>query len=173
MRKIALILLMIILALPVYAQDKPDFSGIWTIDKEKTQMPDTGRRRMSPPEKVMITQKGKDIKIETVHNFRGEDRSDIKKLEIGAKEKKIESMMFRGRQEGEPPVTMAKAEWDKSGKSLVVTANTTGTFRDQEFSWTTITTYSLSNNSKTLTVHNKMSSRRGDMESTLVYNKAE
>ncbi len=175
MKKVAFILLIFVFALSgiLYAQDKPNLSGVWTLDKKKSELPPSGGRRApSPPEKLTIEQKGKNIKIETVYVSSRGERTGTIELKIGDKAKKVESSMsFRRRDggEGQAPVTMAKAEW--SGKLLIVTEKTEGSFGERTFSFTTTSKYSLSG--KVLTVDRVRSSQRGERESKLVYNKAQ
>ena len=176
MRKVFLFLFVLVLALSfsvqsLNAQAKPNLSGVWNIDKEKSELPEgRGGRTPSIPEKSTIEQKGKNIKIETVIVSSRGERTVTIELKIGDEAKKVESSFGRrrGGGGGQAPVTMAKAEW--SGKVLVITEKTEGTFGERSFSFTTTSKYSLSG--KVLTIDRVRSSQRGDRESKLVYNKA-
>ena len=176
MKKVFLFLFTLVLAfslnvLDLDAQDKADLSGVWSLDKEKSELPQGGGRwTPAVPEKLTIEQKGKNIKIETVYvSSRGERNVTIE-LKIGDEAIKVESSFGRrrGGGGGEAPVTMAKAEW--SGKVLVITEKTEGSFGERSFSFTTISKYGLSG--KVLTIDRVRSSQRGDRESKLVYDKA-
>ena len=175
MKKAAFILLILVFALSgiLYAQENPNLSGVWSLDKEKSELPEGGGRRTpATPEKLTIEQKGKNIKIETVYVSSRGERTGTIELKIGDEAKKVESSMGFRRRDGEDrpaPVTMAKAEW--SSKVLIVTEKTEGTFGERTISFTTTSKYSLSG--KVLTVDRVRSSQRGDRESKLVYNKAD
>ena len=180
MKKIFLVLFALIIAFPVYAQDKPDFSGTWKLDKEKSQLPDAGqsRRRTPLPDNLTIIQKGENISIESVYIIQEDERKIAMEIEIGGESKKIESAMMFGRRSADAgqrpaPTTIAKADWDEYGKSIVIIEDTNATFGERSFSFKTTSTYSLSANDKILNINRIRSSQRGDREYKLVYNKAE
>ena len=70
-------------------------------------------------------------------------------------------------------VTVAKANWDENGKSLIITEDTEATFRERSFSFKTTSKYSLSADGNILTISRIRSSQRGDREYKLIYSKVE
>jgi hypothetical protein len=108
-RMVLLVAAAFVAALPVLAQPKADFSGTWSLDKEKTVMPTGGPGgggggggRMGPAEKLVVTQKGNELAVEA-----GEQKYTLK---LDGTESSIPGMR------GQPfPV---KAKWE--GNTLVV-----------------------------------------------------
>jgi hypothetical protein len=129
-----------------------------------------------PDTKLNITQKDKDIKIETTRVFQDNERTTTISLVIGAGETKVEAGFGGGGGRGgagggQPPVSIGKAELSKDG-SLVITVKTTRTTKDGGTSSSeTVSTYSISKDSKILTENRKSTSQRGESEAVLVYNK--
>jgi len=180
MKKIFLTLFILIFTFSVYAQDMPNFSGAWKLDNEKSQLPETGQRqRRTPlPEDLIIGQKGKNIKIESVYVDQENERKMVMELEIGGEAKKVESAMMFGRRAADAsqrpvPTSTVKASWDESGKSLIITEDTEMTFRERSFSFKTTGTYSLSADGKILNINRVRTSQRGDREYKLLYNKVD
>jgi hypothetical protein len=178
MKKIFFISLALFLAFAfiLYAQGKQNFTGIWQLDKTKGKLPQMGDFEY-PDTKLNITQKGKDIKIETIRVIQGEERTSTMSLVIGGGETKVEAAGGfggggRGAGGGQPPVSIGKAELSKDG-SLVITIKTTRTTKDGGTSSSeSVSTYILSKDGKTLTENQKRTSQRGESEAVLVYNKA-
>ncbi len=155
-RKFALVLLTSLLAAGcIAAADKPDLSGTWTIDLEKS---DFGM--MPPPTKLerKIAHKDPDFNVTTLQaNARGERTSEAKMTTDG-KECEIQIM-------GRP--AKAKAVWE--GKSIIVT--TKAEFQGNEL--TQVEKWTLSEDGKTLQAESTLNSPMGENKSKLIFKKAE
>lgn len=135
------------------AADKPDFSGLWSIDLAKS---DFGM--MPPPEKLerTIDHKDPDLKIKTVQAGPRGERTTEQKLTTDGKEAAVQVM---GRD------AKSTASW-KGGKLNVKTK--------LEFNGAEILqseTWSLSEDGKTLTIENAISSPQGEFTMKNVFTK--
>jgi len=156
------------------SQEETNFSGTWKLDLEKSQMPQMGGRAPQSRETTLtIEQKDNLIKIETVTTTQRGERKSAMNLVIGGGETKVESMMGmmgrRGGAGGPAPVALAKAELEDG--ILIVTLNTTMSMQDRTFTIQTVSSYSLSEDGKTLTEKQIMTFGDREMESVLVYDK--
>jgi hypothetical protein len=177
MKKVFFITLTLFLAFAfiLYAQGKQNFTGIWQLDKTKGQLPEMRGGGEYPDTKLNITQKDKDIKIETTTVRESGERTTAMSLVIGAGETKVEAAGGGGGRGGagggQPPVSIGKAELSKDG-SLVITIKTTRTTKDGGTSTSeNVSTYILSKDGKILTQNQKSTSQRGESTAVFVYNK--
>ena len=156
------------------SQEETNFSGTWKLDLEKSQMPQMGDRAPQSRETTLtIEQKDNLIKTETVTITQRGERKSAMNLVIGGGETKVESMMGmmgRGGGAGGPaPVSLAKAESEDG--TLIVTLNTTMSMQDRTFTIQTVSSYSLSEDGKTLTEKQIRIFGDRETESVLIYNK--
>jgi len=128
----------------IFAQGaKPDFSGVWNLDKDKSEMgggsgggSGGGPRMMSPS--MTIEHKDPQLIIKRKFEFQGEERTQESKYTTDGKPNTNEG--YRGRS------VKSKTYWD--GDKLVTEATREtpqGTFETKEI-------YSLSEDGKTLTI---------------------
>jgi hypothetical protein len=137
------------------AADKPNLTGTWNIDLEKS---DFGM--MPPPTKLerKVDHKDPEFSVTTLQaNARGE-RTTEAKMTTDGKECEIQIM-------GRP--AKAKAVWE--GKSIVV--NTKAEFQGTEV--LQVEKWTLSEDGKTLTTEASLNSPMGENKSKLVFKKAE
>lgn len=124
----------------VFAQGgKPDFTGTWNLDKEKSEMgggPGGGQRMVSPS--MTIEHKDPQLTIKRKFEFQGEERTQELKLTTDGKPNTNEG--FRGRS------IKSKTHWE--GDKLV----TESTRETPQGTMETKEVYSLSDDGKTLTV---------------------
>jgi hypothetical protein len=94
---------------PVLAQGKADFSGNWSLDKEKSVMPQAGGGggRGGPVEKLVLTQKGNELAVEA-----GEQKYTLK---LDGTESSVPGM--------KGALFPVKAKWD--GNTVVVEGSQT------------------------------------------------
>ena len=179
MKKTVFIPLIIVFTLSgiLYAQDSPDFTGVWKLDKSKSQLQQWGNRE-SPDVMLNIIHDGKNIKIETIRSTPGGKRKTEVSFEIGGKSKKIQLPGMRmGRRSGmgkrQMPEADTRAKWKKDKKTLIITTDMEMSRRGRTMKMTTTSTYSLSEDGKTLTIMQERATPRGTRESIYVYNKFE
>ena len=124
----------------IFAQGgKPDLSGTWNLDKEKSEMgggPGGGQRMVSPS--MTIEHKDPQLTIKRKFEFQGEERTRELKYTTDGKPNTNEG--FRGRS------MKSKTFWE--GDKLVIET----TRETQQGNLETKEVYSLSNDGKTLTI---------------------
>ncbi len=132
------------------AADKPDFSGNWKLDADKSVF-----GPIPPPTSLTskIDHKDPDLSITTTQSGAQGDRTDTMKYSTDGKET-TNSMMGSD--------VKTKAVWD--GKILVITSNPN--FGGAEMKLTN--KYSLSDDGKTLTQALSISGPQGDFDLTFV-----
>ncbi len=101
-------LLMIAIAFSAFAFAQADFSGTWTLNTSKSKL---GEQSFAP-QKVVITQKGNDMTVETTSNFQGQERTRSNKYTLDGKESSNEGF-------GGNPVK-STAVWSADKKVLTV-----------------------------------------------------
>ena len=137
-----------------------DFSGTWTLNRDKSELGDGPGGRMAA-KKMVVEQKDNALKIESTREGRdGSDRTMTNEMTLDGKETKSSSNF------GEA-VTTAKIAED------VLTINTTRTFeRDgQTNEMKSEQKWSLQEDGKQLVVNLKSDSPWGENEMKLVYDK--
>jgi hypothetical protein len=148
------------------AQDKPDFSGTWTLNTEKSdpapQTGQTGRSRgpgggMGRPTSLFINQLGSTISIE----LKTADQSRTVSYYLDGRESHNSGMR------GQDFVT--KSRWE--GASLVTEGENTMPSQMGDVKIKTKEIRTLSDDGKTLTVISTFASPRGEVTRKLVYDK--
>lgn len=107
MKKITLLL--IAFAFSTFAFAQVDFSGTWALNTSKSKLGD----RSFAPQKVVITQKGNEMTVETTSDFQGQERTRSNKYTLDGKESTNEGF-------GGNPVK-STAVWSADKKVLTVT----------------------------------------------------
>ena len=101
-------LLLIAFAFSTFAFAQADFSGTWALNTSKSKL---GEQSFAP-QKVVITQKGNDMTVETTNNFQGQERTRSNKYTLDGKESTNEGF-------GGNPVK-STAVWSADKKVLTV-----------------------------------------------------
>jgi len=135
------------------AADKPDLSGTWTINLDKS---DFGM--MPPPTKMerKVSHKDPDLTITTTQASQRGERTSEAKYTTDGKESEVQLM-------GRP--AKVKAVWE--GSTLVVTTKLE--FQGSEM--TQVERWGLSSDGKTLTTEGTMNSPMGENKTKLVFAK--
>jgi hypothetical protein len=144
-------LLVIATACTIAAADKPDFSGNWKIDLDKSSF------GMMPPPTSMtskITHKDPELVVENTQDGAQGVQTNTAKYSTDGKET-TNSMMGTD--------VKSKAVWD--GKNLVVNSSLDAGGAQVKL----VTKYSLSDDGKTLTSALNISAPQGDFEMTMVF----
>lgn len=174
MRVIALftVALLLISALIVNAQEsKPNFSGEWTLNAEKSDMGgDRGGQRGGErggrgggmmASKMIVEQQENKLVVETFRKNRdGEDVST--KLTYTLDGKKCKNDLSFGTQE-------STAKWAKDDKSLIIESTMNMSRGDRDFTMESTEKWSL--DKETLTIERTRSTPMGDRTSKSVYEK--
>lgn len=189
MRKFTFLFLIIgLLSLSAFAQAKTDYSGTWTLDKEKSKL-DERQAASIESQTLTVAQTETELKV-TVANKRnappaggqgggrpgggqgggrgmggGFGGDSTTTYSLDGKETSIEQDSPMGK----VPVKL-KAELEKSGKLKLSSSRTMST-QMGEMTISTIENWELSSDGKTLKVKRTQSTPRGDMTSESVYTK--
>jgi len=166
-RPVSVVMLLLFVAVALGQETKPNFTGEWTLDREKSQMGEPrpggggggGRGRGMGMGSISITQDGDALVLKRKVEFQGEDRTFESRYTTDGKENINEG--FRGSS------IKSKTHWEAAKlvtESLMETPN--GTRETKEVR-------SLSADGKTMTV--EITSKGGFGEGTrkMVYNKKE
>jgi len=145
-------------------EGKANFSGQWILNKDKSELGDTGgRRRGRAATKLVIEQKDNKLVVESFRlNRDGEEASRKLTYTLDGKESKNE--MNFGDQ-------VATANWSKDGKTLTIESTMTISRGDRDFTIESTDKWSLDGD--TLTIGSVRTTPRGERKSKAVYNKAE
>jgi len=168
MRLISLFIIFVLLASTglVIAQDgKVNFAGEWTFDKDKSELPSgrSGRRGRMAATKMVVKQEQNKLIVESFRTNRdGEETSSTATYTLDGEECKNETMNR---------ISISTAEWSDDGKSLEIFSEMNFSRNGREFTMESETTWSLKDGN--LILESMRSTPRGDMESKMVYKKAE
>ena len=103
-------LLLIEVAFTTFSFAQTDFSGTWKINTSKSKL---GEQSFAP-QKVVITQSGNDMSVETTTDFMGQINTRTSKYKLDGSESSNEGMM------GGSPIK-STAKWSDDKKVLTVT----------------------------------------------------
>ncbi len=157
----AILVFTVALTVSVFAQ--PNFTGTWTLDKDKSDLGEGRRGGMAAT--TLTVDHGAKLEIERVSTGRdGEERKMTETLTLDGK--KCTNVWFRG--DKESTVTFSS---DKN--TLIITSIIAMNFNGNDFELNSEEKWSLDKDGKVLTIEAKSTTPRGDREQTLVYNKAE
>jgi hypothetical protein len=151
------------IALVVMAGTNPvTFTGIWNLDKEKSEMGEGGRMGMAAL-KLTIAQDDKEISIDRFvsSEFRG-DYTTTDKVTLDGKET-VNSSDF-----GDRKLT---ATFSEDGKSLTIKSAMEMNREGETFQINTTEVWTLSDDGAVLKIDQTRTSPRGDRQSILYYNK--
>lgn len=137
---------------------KPDFSGTWTLNEEKSEI---GEMRFRPSATLNVKQDktnltvsrtrtgrdGQEVTRESVYNLDGSETTT----------------------EGERRKTVSTAKWSEDGKSLVIHSTSSWTREGETFEFTNVETWMLGEKGKSLNIETSSSSSRGEFSYKLVY----
>jgi len=141
--------------------DKPDFTGTWSLDQEKSQLGEFGGRFLAS--KMTVKQVGDSLTIERVYKREGqEDMLLVEKLSLDGKES---TSQFRN----SPRVSTAN--WADEGKTLKIDSKTTFEREGNTFEMQASELWALSEEGKVLTINSTRTSPRGETKTVLVFAK--
>jgi dipeptidyl aminopeptidase/acylaminoacyl peptidase len=160
--------LTVILALTIPALSnaqtgKTNFSGKWTVNNDKSKLPEGpgGSMRMGGGEMV-VTQSGNNLTVERTRTGRnGQEMTTTDKYSLDGKE------TVNTTQRGE---SKSVAKWSDDGKSITITTNMTFNMNGQSREIKSTEVWTLVNSS-TLSIKSTRNGRNGDITMTLVYDK--
>jgi hypothetical protein len=168
MRFIASLAILILLlgAIVITAQEtKPNFSGEWTLNADKSDQPEGpgGRRGGMMASKMIIEQKENQLIVETVRKNRdGEDVTTKSTYTLDGKKCKNDTNW--GTRE-------STVNWSKDGKTLIIESTMKMSRGDREFTMESTEKWSLDKN--ILTIETTRSTPMGERTSKAVYEKVE
>jgi hypothetical protein len=145
------------------AAGTPDFSGTWTRNEEKSVFGEFGGGMV--PLKLTVAQTADSLSIERLtRRPTGEERTILDKLTLDGKECTF----------GPPdrPRT-ASAKWSEDAKSLVISTKRIFERDGNRMEFTSVETWKLSDDGKTLTLDITSQSPRGDNKVTAVFDKTQ
>lgn len=152
--------LLLIFCTPVLTSaqgSKTDFSGTWALNEDKSDMGDSGGRRMGGGDFVATQEANLLTVVSTWTNRDGESMTFTRKYNLDGKE----SVNSFGRGESK-----STAKWSADGKTLTI--ETTMSFNGNERKSSEVWTLK---DAKTLSVNSTRQGRNGEVKMTLVYDK--
>ncbi len=165
MRKIVLFTMIVLLLSVVFVfaqKTKTDFSGEWTLNADKSEMGDVGRRGGGMGvSKMTVEQKGDKLIVESFRKNRdGDEVSSKNTYTLDGKKCK---------NEGNFGTTESIVKWGKDGKMLTIESTMKFSRGDREMTMESTEKWSLDNG--VLTVETTRSTPRGERTSKAVYDK--
>ena len=166
---ILLVAVMLMSFTVVAAQDKVEFSGTWIMNADKSEIPEMGGRgsrggggrRGGGASDMIVKVEGNKMSVETTRKDRdGADMTTVMKYTLDGKQCANES----GRGE-----SVSTAKWSKDGKSLVIYTETYISFGDREMTIESEATWMF--DKEMLKVKTVRTTQRGEMETTIAYDK--
>jgi hypothetical protein len=165
MRVFALFTIVVLLLIStiLFASDgKVNFSGEWTLNKDKSDLGDSGRRRGRAATKLIIEQEDNKLVVESFRQNRdGEEVST--KLTYTLDGKKNKNEMRFGDQ-------VSTTKWSEDSKSLTIESTMTMSRGDRDITIESINNWSL--DGELLTIGSTRTTPRGERKSNAVYSKA-
>ena len=153
-----LILLMICGSTQIYAQgSKADFSGSWVLNAEKSNLGDTGGRRMGGGDFVATQEVNLLTVVSTRTNRDGESVTTTRKFTLDGKESVNEMRNFESK---------STAKWSDDGKTLTI--ETVFSFNGNEMKSSEVWTMK---DARTLSISSTRQGRNGEIKRTLIYDK--
>ena len=146
------------------AKKSTDFSGTWVLNTEKSELGDqsSGRRGGMPAAKLVVTQKGNDLSVESFRKDQdGNEISMTSKYTLDGKE---------CRNGDENRKSVSTAAWSADGMLLTISSDVTMSRNGQEFTSKVVEKWSLGDGM--LTVDGTRTSQRGERTTKAVYNKS-
>ena len=155
-------IIVLVLGVTMLYAGNTNFSGIWNLDQEKSEMGQGGRMGMAAL-KLTITQDEKQISIDrfTSSEYRG-DVTTTDKVTLDGKET-VNSTDF-----GDRKLT---ATFSEDGKSFTIKSDMEMIRGDQTFQINTTEIWTLNEDGTVLKIDQTRTSSRGERQSVLYYNK--
>ena len=158
--KLFSLMVLMIFCVPVVTNaqgGKANFSGTWELNSDKSNLPDTGGRRMGAGN-FEVTQDANVLTVVSTRTNRdGESMTITRKYNLDGKE----STNTMGRGESK-----STAKWSADGKTLTI--ETTMSFNGNERKSSEVWTLK---DAKTLSVNSTREGRNGEVKMALVYDK--
>jgi hypothetical protein len=149
----------------VFAEDgELNFAGEWTLDREKSEIPEgRGGRRGRAATKMIVTQEENKLVVESTSTNRdGEER--IIKATYTLDGKECENEMYN-------TTSKSTAEWSEDGKSLEINTEAIFSRNGQEFNVKVDSRWSQE--SGNIIIESTRTTSRGERKSKLLYVKAD
>lgn len=160
------VVVLLMSAFIVAAQDtKPNFSGEWTLNADKSDQPEGpgGRRGPMAPSKLIVEQKENQLVVETFRkNREGQDVTDKSTYTLDGKKCKNDTNW--GTRE-------STVNWSKDGKTLIIESTMKMSRGDRDFTMESTEKWSLDKN--VLTIVTTRSTPMGERTTKAVYEKVE
>jgi hypothetical protein len=159
--------LVVIAVVLVSAQGKANFSGIWVLDKSKTDasqfmgVSEGAEQAPNTTMTMLVEQQGTTVRVTRVLRVQGEERKEIHTYKTDGGQ--TTNTGFRGES------VVARAFWE--GDKLVVVATRTMKVLLKEISADSRGVWSLSPDGKTLTIDAKVHSLRGEQRVKAVFDR--
>lgn len=142
------------------AAGKPDFSGTWNINKEKSNLGESGGR--FTPAKLVVKQAGDSMSIDRIFKVEYEDdRVFNEKLTLDGKE--CASVIM------ETIPRTSTANWSADGNSLTIASTVVFERDGNKFEWKTVEIWTLKEGA--LNLDNTSTSQMGELKVQLVFDK--
>jgi hypothetical protein len=144
------------------AAKKAKFSGEWTLNKGKSNIPEYGE--MMAVTKMIINQKGKKLEIEKHGtSMEGESYTITEKYTLDGKE--CENIVY------ETTKKKSTVNWSEDKQSLTITSTMVFEMEGNEFEVKTIEILKFTEDGNSLSMNQNISTEFGDLENKLVYDK--
>ncbi len=139
-----------------------NFSGTWTLNEGKSELGQFGARGVAS--KMVVEQKGEDVTItRTSSTFQGDEVTSTETLTADGKT--TESTVFGSSKK------KATLKWAADGKTFVITFSVALEMNGQSFDLSGTETWSLSDDGKSVSLKNALSTPQGDIETKVAYDK--
>ena len=137
---------------------KPDFSGTWTLNEEKSEF---GEGRYRPSATIDVKQDKTSMTV--VRTRTGRDGQEVRMESVYSLDGKETTT------EGGRRTTVSTVKWSGDGSTLVINSKTSWTREGETSESTSVETWVLGEGGKNLTIKTNSSSSRGEFSSTAVY----
>jgi hypothetical protein len=163
--KVAKLTLAFFLFLPAALFGQTNFTGTWTFNESKSVLGDAQGPRMEA-KTLVVTQQGNEIQVKrTSTGFDGNEMIQNEKYTLDGKESVNTGMM--------DSKVKSILTWSADKKELTFTKVISFAMNGETQEMKSIEKWSLSPDSKTLTLKSSMNTPMGDMNTTLAYDKKE
>lgn len=156
------------------AQKGVNFAGTWELDKAKSKLPEMMANNLTSLTWT-VTQTDAELKIEPKAEMAQGGGGGGRGMGMGGNQPQTYKLDgsettsdLTGRMTGK---ITRKAKWAGEGKILELSSVTNADFNGNTFTSTTTEHWELADEGKTLKVHRKQETPRGEVESTMVFNK--
>ena len=171
MKRIMFSIVALVLALPgasnISAQQQPNFSGTWVLDKSQSDvsqlmgLSDDPEKARNASMTMVVEQQGSNLRVTRVMKTQSEERKEIHTYKIGSGE--TTNTGFRGE------TVIGRAFWE--GNQLVIVSTRTWKVFLKEVSIESRGVWSLSPDGKNLTIAAQVNSPRGEQRGKVVFDK--